>query len=154
MPIRLTRPDDLADLQDVVAAAGLFPPEMLPDMLAGWTGDTSACLWLSCLDGPRTVGFCYAVPEALADGTWNMLALAVEPRVQGQGHGSALVAALEDHLRRAGHRLLLADTSGTDAFARTRAFYLRNGYGAEARIRDFWAPGDDKVTFCKALGQR
>jgi hypothetical protein len=46
---------------------------------------------------------------------------------------------------------LIADTSGTDDFAPTRAFYRKNGYAEEARIRDFWAKGDDKVVFWTAL---
>ena len=31
------------------------------------------------------VGFCYAVPEELADGAWNMLAIAVCPQKRGGG---------------------------------------------------------------------
>jgi len=80
-----------------------------------------------------------------------MLALAVHPHVQGKGYGAALVRAAEAHLREAGHRILIVDTSGTDDFAQTRAFYAHLGYAEEARIRDFWADGDDKVTFRKAL---
>jgi ribosomal protein S18 acetylase RimI-like enzyme len=91
------------------------------------------------------------VPEALTDGTWNMLAIAVLPARQGEGRGGALVARLEAILRDRGQRVLIADTSGTDAFARTRAFYRVNGYAEEARIRDFWAEGDDKVVFWKSL---
>jgi hypothetical protein len=36
-------------------------------------------------------------------------------------------------------------------FARTRAFYLREGYAQEARIREFYAVGEDKIVFRKAL---
>ena len=46
---------------------------------------------------------------------------------------------------------MIVDTSGTDDFAMTRKFYSQNGYEEEARIRDFWADGDDKVIFRKAL---
>ena len=130
----------------------LFPSEMLPNMVADFLGpQTSDELWLTCERDGKAIGFCYAVPEALADGTWNMLALAVLPEFQGTGSGSALVAALETRLRADGHRVLIADTSGTQEFAKTRAFYAKNGYDEEARIRDFWASGDDKVTFRKAL---
>ena len=54
-------------------------------------------------------------------------------------------------LQAKGARILIADTSGTEAFAPPRAFYAANGYAEEARIRDFWATGDDKVVFWKAL---
>ena len=33
----------------------------------------------------------------------------------------------------------------------TRAFYLRVGYVEEARLRDFYARGDDKVFYVKRL---
>ncbi|MCV6597485.1 MAG: N-acetyltransferase, partial [Mangrovicoccus sp.] len=87
----------------------------------------------------------------LAEGTVNMLALAVHPERPGTGMGAALVAAAEAHLGTKDQRILIVETSGTEAFARTRAFYLQNGYEEEARIRDFWAKGDDKVIFRKAL---
>ena len=46
---------------------------------------------------------------------------------------------------------MLVETSALPAFARTRAFYRTNGYVEDARIREFYAPGEDKVVFCKAL---
>lgn len=59
--------------------------------------------------------------------------------------------AAEQRLRSLGQRILLVDTSSTDAFTLTRKFYTRNGYEEEARIRDFWSAGDDKVIFRKSL---
>lgn len=152
MTIRLTKYEDLPGLREVLEGTGLFPAEMLADLASGFlAGDESAGLWLSCESGGQAMGFCYAVPEALTDGTWNMLAIAVLPARQGEGCGCALVARLEAILRDQGQRVLIADTSGTEAFARTRAFYSANGYAEEARIRDFWAEGDDKVVFWKSL---
>lgn len=97
------------------------------------------------------MGLCYTVPEELTDRTWNMLALAVRPELQGKRLGAALVQAAEQHLKDKGQRILIVDTSGTDDFALTRKFYTQNGYEEEARIRDFWADGDDKVIFRKTL---
>ena len=80
-----------------------------------------------------------------------MLAIAVLPSHQGKGLGRALVKYLENHLKKLGHRILIADTSGTHQFEQTRAFYRKNGYTEETRIRDFWAAGDDKIIFWKSL---
>lgn len=125
---------------------------MLPDMMTGFLSENeSSDIWLTCEADGKTVGFCYAVPEALADGAWNMLAIAVLRTEQGGGCGSALTRHLESELRKHGQRILIADTSGTDGFAQTRAFYRKNGYTEEARIRDFWAAGDDKIIFWKSL---
>ena len=152
MIVKLTKQHDLAALQLVLDGTGLFPSEMLPDMLGEFlAGETTEEIWLTCEQEGEAIGFCFAVPEQLAEGTWNMRAIAVLPSVQRGGAGRLMVATLEEKLRAAGHRVLIADTSGTAEFELTRRFYQKNGYHEEARIRDFWAAGDDKVIYWKAL---
>ncbi len=152
MNIRPTKHDDIPALQQVLDGTELFPSEMLPDMVAGFLGnDDGSEIWLTCEHDGQAVGFCYAVPEQLADRAWNMLAIAVSPDHQGKGCGGGIAQHLEAALTAGAQRILIADTSGTDDFAQTRAFYRKNGYTEEARIRDFWAAGDDKVIFWKAL---
>ena len=121
-------------------------------MLSGFlSGNENHDHWLTCEQDGEAIGFCYAVPEQLAEGTWNMLAIAVLPEKQGIGAGRAIVGRLESDLRSKGQRVLIAETSATDNFADVREFYRKSGYTEEARIRDFWAPGDDKIVFWKAL---
>lgn len=152
MKIRPTMHDDIAALQEVLDRTALFPSEMLPDMMRDFLSDTqSSDIWLTCEADGKAVGFCYAVPEELAEGVWNMRAIAVQPTEQGGGCGSAIVAHLEAALKERSQRILIADTSGADAFEPTRAFYRKNGYIEEACIRDFWAEGDDKIVFWKSL---
>ena len=138
-------------LQTVVDETGLFPSEMLPEMLAPSLAGETEAFWLTCHLEGEAVGLCYTVPEELADRTWNMLALAVRPDLQGKRLGQALVQTAEAHLKEKRQRILIVDTSGTDDFALTRTFYAQNGYGEEARIRDFWADVDDKVVCRKTL---
>lgn len=149
--IKATSRDDIPALQEVLNATGLFPSEMLPELLAPSIAGETEAFWLTCHVGGKAVGLCYTAPEQLAEGAWNMLALAVHPDLQGKRLGTALVEAAEQHLIGKKQRIVIVDTSGTDAFARTRKFYAQNGYEQEARIRDFWADGDDKVTFRKSL---
>lgn len=125
---------------------------MLPEMIDGFLSEAdTADLWMTCEVGGEVCGFCYAVSEPMTEGTWNMLAIAVRPSRQGNGSGGALLNHLEDELRIRGQRLLIVDTSGSAAFEETRRFYRNNHYVEEARIRDYWAAGDDKVVFSKAL---
>ena len=128
---------------------------MLPDMTAGFIGaadpDAIDDMWLTATLHGAAAGVCFAKLEELTDGTWNMLALAVSPNHQGGGLGAAMTNDLERRLAGRSVRILIVDTSGTDDFARTREFYEKQGYEPEARIRDYWAAGDDKVTFRKAL---
>lgn len=152
MKIRPTHQGDIAPLQQVLDGTELFPSDMLPDMVRSFlAGGDSPDIWLTCDIGGSAVGFCYAVPEALAEGAWNMLAIAVLPAQQGGGCGAAITAHLEAELKARGQRILIADTSGAPEFAQTRAFYRKNGYAEEARIRDFWAAGDDKIVLWKSL---
>ncbi len=152
MEIRSTKKKDISALQEVLVATELFPAEMLPHMINDFLSDKeSSDIWLTCETDNRAVGFCYAVPEEFAEGTWNMLAIAVLPASQGGGCGGALVRELEARLKKRGQRVLIVDTSSKDEFRMTREFYRKNGYDEEARIRDFWASGDDKVIFWKSL---
>lgn len=152
MKVRPTKPEDIPALKLMLDGTELFPSEMLPGMLSGFlSNDESEDIWLTCEADGKAIGFCYATPEALTEGTWNMLAIAVLPEKQGSGAGGAIVKELESNLRESGHRVLIADTSGADEFTQTREFYRKNGYSEEARIRDFWAEGDDKVIFWKSL---
>lgn len=145
--IRPLRRDDLSAAQAVIAAVDLFPPEMLPDMAAAYM-DGADELWLVVENG---AGLAYAAPERLTDGTWNLLLLAVGPARQTQGLGRRLVAAVEAALRDKGARLLLVETSGVPGLAGQRRFYTRLGFRREARIRDYYQTGDDKVVFAKPL---
>jgi ribosomal protein S18 acetylase RimI-like enzyme len=87
----------------------------------------------------------------MTSGTWNLLLIALHPDRQGRGNGAEILAYVERLLAAQGERVLLVETSGLPAFGRTRAFYARCGYDEEARIRDFYAAGEDKVVFRKAL---
>ena len=75
----------------------------------------------------------------------------MRPDYQGQGRGAALLRHVEEKLSLQGERLLLVETSGVDSFERTRRFYQGCGYEPEARIRDYYAPGDEKIIFRKVL---
>jgi hypothetical protein len=50
-----------------------------------------------------------------------------------------------------GGRLAVIETSSRPAYERTRKFYLKHGYAVQARVADFYAPGDDRVICTKVL---
>lgn len=102
-------------------------------------------------DTPMIVGVAYYQPAPVTDRTWYLTMIGVVRDRQGQGRGAALLAEVEKRLGKDGQRLLLVETSGVADFALTRAFYVKCGYTAEARVRDYYAPGDDMVLFRKSL---
>lgn len=155
MTIRSARRSDLPAFKRIIDATGLFPSEMLDDMAADIEAIDGDERWLATLaDGDEDtapIALAYCTPERMTDGTWNLLLIAVHPEHQGRGVGRALMTHVEGLLAAQGVRVLLVETSGTDEFDRTRAFYRGLDYDEEARIRDYYAAGDDKIVFRKAL---
>ncbi len=152
---RPTTPDDTSAILALAVSSGLFPPEGTEELATVLNG----CLrgehgadhcWVTD-DDDGAVGVAYYAPERMTDGTWNLLMLAVHPDRQRQGRGASLVRHVESVLAARGARLLLVETSGLESFERTRAFYRSLGYEEEARIRDYYKTGEDKVTFRKRL---
>lgn len=146
---------------DLVVAAEMFSADDAPlveDMLADYFGGSRDDGHVCVIDeeegegGP--LGVAYYQPKPAADRVWDLTMIAVRPDRQGRGRGAAMLRGVEEDLRARGQRLLLVDTSGTSQYARTRAFYVKCGYEEEARVRDYWAAGDDLIVFRKALNAR
>jgi GNAT superfamily N-acetyltransferase len=153
--IRLITSDDTDALIALADSIGLFSSDeleelrqMLIDSL-GKNGNTSP-FWITD-DDRGLVGLAYCEPERMTDGTWNLQLIAVRPDRQRQGRGAKLLAFVEQILADRGARILLVETMGTPDFEYVRSFYRKNGYDNEARIRDFYAEGADKIVFRKAL---
>jgi ribosomal protein S18 acetylase RimI-like enzyme len=112
-------------------------------------------IWIVLEDeAGKIVGAAYFGPESHSDRVWNLYFLGVSRDAQGGGIGSALVAWVEANLRTRGQevaKLLLIETSSLESFEPTRAFYRKQGYVQEARIRDYYGSGDDKIVFWKSL---
>ena len=101
-------------------------------------------------DGEIAGIICYG-PTPLTEGTYDLYWLAVAPEARRGGVASALLAHLEADIRARGARLLVVETSGTDAYGPARGFYLARGFQRQATIPDFYAPGDDLVIYTKRL---
>ncbi len=132
---------------------------MLDEMMAAYLNGVPGCadIWLTSEthiagDADRVLTtIAYCAPERMTSGTWNLYLIAVLPSLQRRGLGAAMMAHVESLLAARGERVLLVETSGLPQFERTRAFYRRLAYTEEARIREFYQAGEDKVVFWKAL---
>lgn len=153
--IRPITPDDRTALIALAEASIPFQPheiEVINQMLSDYFGSAtdSQEFWLTD-DDNGLVGVAYVAPERMTEGTWNLYLIAVHPDRQRQGRGAALLTQVEKILTERGERLLLVETSGSESFEYVRAFYGKSGYDQEARIRDFYSAGVDKIVFRKAL---
>lgn len=153
--IRATSPDDVAAVVELVIAARLFTSEeaeLVEDLFADYFGGVNREGHASLVDEEDGIlAAAYYKPHPAADRAWDLTMIAVLPEHQRHGRGSIMLRRVEMALRDAGQRLLLVETSGSPAYDGARAFYRRRGYDEEARIRDYWAEGDDMVVFRKDL---
>lgn len=99
----------------------------------------------------RLVGYACFGPTPSTDGTYDLYWIAVDPRCQGSGVGRALMDGVEGILQDRDARMVVVETSSRTDYEQTRTFYGRLGYGESARLRDFYAPGDDRLVFTKRL---
>ena len=152
--VRAAEAADLPSLIAIMRGTEMF----VPDEIEGFAEATAAHFeapeeghrWSVAEAGGVVTGAAYLAPE-MPRGVFNLLFVGVAPDRRRAGVASALLAETEAHLRGIGARLLLVDTSSGSAFVGAWALYDGCGYEEAARIRDYWAPGEDKITFRKAL---
>ncbi len=153
------QPGDLPALRRLVTEAGVFSDaeielavSLAEDALAHGA-EQSGHHFLLASRGGRLLGYtCYG-PIDGTQGSFDLYWIVVDAAGQGRGLGRQLLGLTEQRVRARDGRRLFAETSGRADYAPTRAFYERAGYGAEARIADFYAPGDDRVTYGKVLAE-
>ncbi len=153
--IRLITQDDTTALIALAEASDLFELsqiESLSQMLDDHFNDKAKTqdFWFTDYDN-EPVSMAYVAPERMTEGTWNLYLIAVHPHHQRQGRGKSMLQHIEKILTERGERVLLVETSGTDNFEYVREFYRKSGYEEEARIREFYAAGVDKIVFRKRL---
>ena len=147
MGVRAATPDDQSSIGRIAEAAGLFPAEYLPDMIAP-ACNGGADFWRVHENADGVTGFAFARLEAMTDRTWNILAIGVDPMTHRQGIATQLLAGLEADLDA---RLIVIETTQLPEQDPARAFYERRGYARQGHVVDFYGDGEDKIIFRKAV---
>ncbi len=147
MTIRPAQSSDIPAIGAIAEASRLFPAEMAPDMVApALAGGTD--VWLVAEEDGAPVGFAFARAEDLTDRVWNILAMGVAPQARGAHLATDLLQAIEARLD--ARMIVIETTQLPDQFA-ARTLYSKQGYDPVAVIPDFFAVGEDKITFRKVM---
>jgi ribosomal protein S18 acetylase RimI-like enzyme len=165
MHIGRLRPTDRARLAELLVDTGAFRADEVEVALSlfdlsregGGAGAGEAPTdyeFVGAFQDDRLVGYACFGPTPATDGTYDLYWLAVDPSAQGRGIGRALVRDVEGKLIGRGGRLLVVETSSRADYANTRQFYARSGYIEAARVRDFYAPADDRILLTTRLTTR
>lgn len=147
--IRRLEGGDRQPLERILGAVGVFTPEevrvaleLIDEAIAKPDGAYRA-LGIAAANG--IVGYtCYG-RAPFTQFAYDLYWIAVDPSVQGTGAAQRLMAATEESVVSLGGRLLLVETASKPSYARTRRFYEALQYREVARIRDYYAAGDDKI---------
>ncbi len=149
-------PKDSDHVRAIVESTGFFGPhevdvavELVDERLEEGPSSGYHFVFAEC-DG-RTVGYACYGPIAVTIGSYDLYWIAVDQSCQGKGLGKVLLAEAERLIGAEGGRRLYIETSCRAQYASTRIFYERCGYQKEALLKDFYAAGDDKAIYSKAL---
>ena len=104
------------------------------------------------IDGTScTVVFLDGQGEPLRDALMWMDIRAVKEAadVAATGDAALLLKTAEEYIQTRSGALMIVETSSTQKYERTRAFYVKYGYAELARIRQYYRPGDDLIIYGK-----
>ena len=157
MTIRPLRTEDKEPIENLLRATDVFNDEELDvavELIEIYLDDPNQKdyeIFTSVDELDRVNGYVCIGPTPATQGTYDLYWIAVTPEAHGKGIGSTLLRFTEEHLRGKGGRLLIAETSSTPKYEKTRAFYLRKGFQQQARIQEYYKPGDDLIIYGKIL---
>jgi GNAT superfamily N-acetyltransferase len=153
------RDSDRYAVRRLVEATGFFCPEeeeiaveLVEETLAHGKASGYAFLFLDGAARPDDLrGYtCFgAIPSR--PGCYDLYWIVVAPAEQRHGLGKRLLEETERRALAQGATEMFIDTSGRAQYLPTRSFYERMGYKTFEIVSDFYAPGDDKVVYRKAL---
>lgn len=104
---------------------------------------------VAAANADKPAGYACYGKTPLTDAVFDLYWILVDDGSRGRGIGSLLLEHTEGLIKKEGARLLVAETSSLPAYEPAREFYSKRGFTAESRIKDFYKPGDDLITFIK-----
>ena len=148
--------EDVGRVRSLVASTGMFSTsevdiagELVTERLT--KGLRSGYHFVLAERGASLVAYACYGPIDGTQGSFDLYWIAVSPEEQRKGLGAQVYARAEAAMRKAGAKHVYVDTSSSDRYAPTRGFYQRMGFVEEARLPDFYGPGDGKVIYVKDL---
>jgi len=144
------QPAHRSRIEAIVSATGVFTGDEVRVALEVFDA-ADDYEFLGAFDGDVLVGYACFGATPSTDRTFDVYWIAVHPDAQRSGAGTMLMAAVEGAVAGRRARMLVIETSSRDDYAPTRRFYHKHGYTESARLRDFFAPGDDRVVFTKRV---
>lgn len=149
---------DLDAVRDILVRSEVFSAEEIIvaleviEVYLGNPKQQDYDLYTAVDDQERIVGYLCIGSTPIASGTFDLYWIAVHPESHGRGIGRELLTFAEDLVKSRGGRLLVAETSSLPRYEKARRFYELNQYNILARIKEYYAVGDDLIIYGKYFG--
>ena len=153
------REEDRLSVREIVSSTAFFSEsevdvaeELVAERLA--KGEESGYFFVFAeSEHGRVLGYACYGPTPCTVSTFDLYWVAVHDSMRGRGLGKVLLSEVEKRLKGMGGGKLIAETSSRTQYAPTHHFYLSCGFTQEARIGDYYAPGEDILYFTKNIGR-
>jgi GNAT superfamily N-acetyltransferase len=103
------------------------------------------------VDGVTAAYSCYG-PITMSKTCFDLYWIATHNDFRGKGIGRQLLEETYKYAREMGCKIIIAETSGLEHYAPTRAFYISNKFDLEATLKNFYDEGDNKLFYTKRIG--
>jgi D-alanine-D-alanine ligase len=147
---------DVQAVRSIVASSGFFAPheidiavELVEEHLA--RGAASGYHFIFADADGHPIGYACYGPIGCTVGSFDLYWIAVQAGSRRRGLGRRLLREVERRVALASGRRLYIETSSRALYEPTRQFYERCGYKSEARLDDFYSPGDAKVIYVRPI---
>lgn len=155
MTIRPVRSGDIPGLKSILTLTAVFTEEEIVIAVELMTAAATDMhqkdyvVFVAADETDTAVGYVCIGPTPATLGTYDLYWIAVDPQRYGNGDAALLLRTAEEYIQARNGALIIVETSSTQKYERTRAFYIKYGYTELARIRQYYRPGDDLIVYGK-----
>jgi ribosomal protein S18 acetylase RimI-like enzyme len=149
---------DVDAVRDILVKSEVFSAEEIAvaleviEVYVGNPKQQDYDLYTAVDDQEKIVGYLCIGSTPITSGTFDLYWIAVHPESHGRGIGRELLTFAEDLVKSRRGRLLVAETSSLPRYEKARRFYELNRYNILARIKEYYAVGDDLIVYGKYFG--
>jgi GNAT superfamily N-acetyltransferase len=147
---------DIESVRDIIVSTNFFYEHEV-EIAVGLVeerlkeGESSGYYFVFAEENGKTIAYSCFGPNEMSNTCWDLYWIATHNDLRGKGAGKKLLNETISQAAKMGCIILIAETSGLPHYAPTRAFYERSGFNPEARIKDFYRLGDDKIFYTRRI---
>lgn len=148
---------DINRVHEIVESTGFFydheveiAAELVAERIA--KGESTGYFFVFAEVDGKTVAYSCFGPITMSKTCFDLYWIVTHNDYRGKGIGKKILEETFSQARLMGCKIIIAETSGLEHYSPTRAFYNSTGFEMEARIKNFYDEGDDKVFYTQRIG--